>query len=264
VATRALADLHGRYNHFRRNRESELIYQLSWLGPGRVWAMDYMKPPRPIDGIYKKVLDVRDLASGKLLDSLPVPEEAAFQTRALLERLFAEHGAPLVLKCDNGSPLMAEEVRALLDRYGVTLLLSPPYWPRYNGACEAGHGSLKVRAHHLAAANGRVTDWSSDDLEGARLMANELARPRANGGLSPDAVWDGRSYITPSEREAFQILLQNNRAEISIRTWALADQPLDPARGKEIAAKIERDAVRRTLEKSGLLVERRRRIPLRK
>jgi hypothetical protein len=37
---------------------------------------------------------------------------------AELERLFQEHGAPLVVKCDNGSPLIAKEVGALLVGWG--------------------------------------------------------------------------------------------------------------------------------------------------
>ena len=44
--------------------------------------------------------------------------------------LFARHGAPLVLKSDNGSPFTGGDVRAVLADHGVIGLYSPPYWPR--------------------------------------------------------------------------------------------------------------------------------------
>ncbi|MBI5527901.1 MAG: hypothetical protein HY897_16345, partial [Deltaproteobacteria bacterium] len=53
-------------------------------------------------------------------------------TRELLEHLFKIHGAPLVLKGDGGKDLLVSaEVKKLLEEYGVTGLLSPPYYPRY-------------------------------------------------------------------------------------------------------------------------------------
>ena len=65
---------------------------------------------------------------------------------AVFRRLFLALGAPLVLKTDNGTHFTAESVELLLREHGITRLLSPPYLPAYNGACEAGHGSVKTRA----------------------------------------------------------------------------------------------------------------------
>ena len=55
------------------------------------------------------------------------------------------------------------------------LLLSPPGTPEYNGAVEAGIESLKTRAHFIAARNDPPGEWTRDDVEGPRLMANETA-----------------------------------------------------------------------------------------
>jgi transposase InsO family protein len=52
--------------------------------------------------------------------------------------LFLEHGAPLVLKSDNGSGFIAEAMRDFLARSQVPPLYSPPYTPEYNGAVKAG------------------------------------------------------------------------------------------------------------------------------
>ena len=262
---RALDNLRQRIERLQRWKHSELIYTLTWKNPGRVWAMDYTKPPMKVDGIYGKILNVRDLASGKTLASLPVIEESGENTRNLLLQLFVQYGAPLVIKSDNGSPLICQLVRSLLDSWGVTFLLSPPYWPQYNGSCEAGNGSLKIRAHHLAAANDRVDDWSCEDVEGARLQANELACSRRYGGLSPDEIWRDREAVTATERENFRILLQKKRKDASIKLSEILNEViLTEDKLKELYADTERDAVRRTLESSGLLIERSKRIPLRK
>ena len=59
--------------------------------------------------------------------------------------VFAEHGPPLVLKSDNGSHFTGGNFPDLLAAHRVEHLLSPPYWPRYNGAVEAGIHALKDR-----------------------------------------------------------------------------------------------------------------------
>ena len=53
---------------------------------------------------------------------------------------------PLVLKSDNGPAFVSAEVRAVLAERGVVALYSPPYWPRYNGAIEAGIGALREKS----------------------------------------------------------------------------------------------------------------------
>jgi transposase InsO family protein len=54
----------------------------------------------------------------------------------------------LAIKGDNGSALIAQETRAMLKAEGIWLLLSPPGTPEYNGACEAGIGSLMTRVNY--------------------------------------------------------------------------------------------------------------------
>lgn len=63
---------------------------------------------------------------------LPVEAETAETAAFALAALFAEHGPPLVLKSDNGSPFTAQPVRALLSAQGVTDLHSSACTPQYN------------------------------------------------------------------------------------------------------------------------------------
>jgi hypothetical protein len=62
----------------------------------------------------------------------------------------------------------------------------PPEFPRYNGAIEAGIGSLKTRVFFEAGRHDRPCDWTCDDAEAGQRQANDLARP--NGHLEPTLV----------------------------------------------------------------------------
>ena len=229
------------------------VEELTWSHPGSVWAMDYTTPPRPIDGIYKKILDVRDVASGKQLASLPVLQENGFETAMLLESLFMQHGAPLVVKSDNGSTLIAEEVEKVMKKYGVIYLLSPPYYPKYNGSCEAGHGSIKTRAHHMAARAGRPGQWTCDDIEAARVQANELSRPKGHGGPSPNQLWAEKNIVSERDRLIFKKQVADNLRKLKIDV---------DEKNTDIATK-KRLSVSQALVTLGYLLVRRRRIPLR-
>jgi len=229
------------------------VEELTWSNPGSVWAMDYTTPPLPIDGIYKKILDVRDLASGRQLASLPVEEESGFETSMLLESLFMQHSAPLVVKSDNGATLIAKEVQAVMEQFGVIYLLSPPYYPQYNGACEAGHGSIKTRAHHIAARAGRKGQWTCDDIEAARVQANDLSRPKGHGGPSPNQLWAEKNIVSERDRLIFRKQVADNLRKLNN----------DEVEINTNIATLKRLSVSQALVKLGYLLVRRRRIPLR-
>jgi len=194
-----LVALH-RWRRYRDDRMQSYC-ACTWTRLGAVWAIDYTEPPVAIDGEFRYLLCVRDLASGCMLLALPCPHADADTTVAALVRLFAELGTPLVLKSDNGSHFVAGVVRDLLVLHGVTLLLSPPETPRYNGACEAGLGALKTRTHHLAARDGDPATWTCNQVEAARLQANRIDVQRV--GSTPEQRFASRSPIGDAERQHF-------------------------------------------------------------
>jgi hypothetical protein len=59
----------------------------------------------------------------------PVSSESAAKTCGVLRGLFGEHGAPLVLKLDNGPAFHSEELASMLSPQGVAVLYSPAYTP---------------------------------------------------------------------------------------------------------------------------------------
>jgi hypothetical protein len=244
-----VADLLRRYRRAWRRRRRLLLRTLHWTRPGAVWAIDFSEPPLPVEGQFGRLLAVRDLASGVQLLWLPVADESAGVARDSLEALFREHGAPLVLKSDNGSAFLAGEFGALLAAWGVLPLRSPPRTPRYNGSCEAGIGSMKARTHHEAARAGRPGEWTCDDAEAARLQANQTARPWGHRGPTPDEAWQGRRPISADERARFSDTARRRECEARQEAGCPAGVPLDPM----IQAAVGRVALRGALVAHGLL-----------
>ena len=258
LARAELEDILRRYRRVWRKLNVQAVHRLRWPIPGRVWAMDFTEADHLIDGIYPYLLAVRDLASGNQLLWLPVPDLTAAVAQGALASLFVLHGAPLVLKMDNGSAFIAEATRELLTPWGVIPLFSPPYCPRYNGAIEAGIGSLKTRTQHQADRHGVPAHWSFDNVAAARLEANATSRPHGDRGPTADDLWQARTRITPEERDRFQAALGRRRREARQEAGRSDFEELSPREHRS----LDRNAIRRTLVELGYLLFRRRRIPL--
>lgn len=258
MGRRELEEMQSRYRDVHRKKTWLLVHALRWTRAGWTWTMDFTDAPKPIDGKYPYILVVRDLAAGEQLLALPVESPSAKVVRDALTALFLIYGAPLVIKSDNGSAFIEEEARKLLAAHRVWHLLSPPGTPEYNGSIEAGIGSLKTRAHHEAARNDRPGEWTCDDVEGARLQANQTARPWGLAGETPDEAWAGRSPVTPEDREAFARRVERYEAEARAEAGYLPGVVVSV---KEQDA-VNRVAISRALVARDLLLIRRRRIPL--
>lgn len=255
VARREVAELKRRWRRVSRCRHRQHAYQLTWTVPGAVWAMDHSDPPCPIDGgCFRKLLCVRDLASGKQLAATPVADGSADHVRRILEHLIELHGPPLVIKSDNGSALRAQPIQDLLATHEIIPLYSPAATPPYNGAVEAGIGSLKTRAEALASSRGQAGHWTPDDVESARCQANTQARPSGPNGPTPAELFAARQAVSPATRQAF------------LATWRALELVERAARGFAAAtpldhhdqSSINRVAIRDALVQHGFLFIRRR------
>lgn len=258
IARRELAYLLYCYRIIYLRGNKMLAHSLRWEHPGAVWAMDYTEPPKPIDELYPQILVVRDLASGYILLALPAEGKTSQVSRDALASLLKEHTAPLVIKSDNDKAFTAEEVKKIFLDWGINFLLSPVGTPKYNGACEAGIGSLKTRAHYEAARNSRPGEWTCDDVEGARLMANQTSRPRGYLSPPPEVIWKGRLPITRKTRAVFAETVGNCQEEARKERGYPQSAELTP----RTQASIDRMAIRRALVACGILSIRRRRITL--
>lgn len=252
VARAELADLLTRYRRVWRERNRVPLEVLEWTIPGRVWAIDFTHAPSTIDGQYRYLLAVRDLASGMTLLWHPVTEMTAAEATTALAGLFTVHGTPLVLKSDNGSHFTAAAMQNLTRMHRVAHLFSPPYYPQYNGSIEAGIGSLAGRTMAAAARRGHPGEWTWDDVSTAMRDANETARPRGPSGPSPTTLWTNRTAIREEEGERFT-------ARVNSRIGAGADCGLwEP--GLCLDREIARAAIHLALVECGYLRSERRRI----
>ncbi len=248
---RDLEDMLQRFRAADLHKGGYMLHALRWWKAGSIWAVDHLEPPKPVDNIYPYVLAVRDLASGYQLLALPVMTKNATEVAAALAALFIEHGAPLVLKSDGGFD--AEVIAKLLAQNRVLHLLSPYYYPKYNGSIEAGIGSLQVRAHHEAARHEHPGEWSCDDVEAARLQANEWARPWGYKAESPLEAWMQRAPLTDMDRIALQH--QVDLAEPEVRQEMGILPLLEGSKRDERA--VKRTAITRALVQRGFLSIRR-------
>ncbi len=230
---------------------------VAWFGAGRVWALDHTEPPTPIDGQYRWILTVRDLASGCTLATTAVESPDAESTIAALTALIIQHGAPLVLKADNGGAFTAIETRAFLRRQRIHLLLSPAYTPSYNGACEAGNGTIKHLAHRIACRHDRPGQWTLDDLEGARLLANRRITDRCHD-RTPEQRFADRTPVAVAERDRFDAAHGAARRR---RLAQLAVESETPQRSITADA-LERQAIADALSDTGVITIRSRRVRL--
>jgi hypothetical protein len=184
-----------------RGRRRRQLRRVHWHQPGRVWAMDFSVAPYAIDGTYRYLLHVRDLATQYHVAALPVADTTGATVCGLLRALCVGTPAPLVLKVDNGSAFIGHELRAWARAVGTTLLYSPPRCPRYNGAIEASIASITTRAHHAAVLADRPGCWSCADVEAARRTANAIVR-RPDRRTADDR-WQSGTMIRAAERRRF-------------------------------------------------------------
>ena len=250
-ARSALTELKKRWRYAAHRRGGSFCARLEWTRVGSVWAMDWTDPEMPIEGYFTKILVVRDLASGMNLLSMPCARERGQVAARELEVLIRRHGAPAVVKSDNGSSLRCTEMRLLLAAHGILALVSPPACPGYNGGCEAGIGALKVWTHHTAAASGRAHAWSCEDVAEGQRAVNTRVR---ENGLSAEDSWSTRRPLSDVARErvwsAYREYLHAERAK------------REHAPGAELTpieqASLDRAAISRALAEVGLVRFRRR------
>jgi transposase InsO family protein len=141
--------------------------RLSWPVPGAVWAIDGTWLDRAIAPLGRRALIVTELHSRRTLCLQSVPGERAEAVEQVLTALIERHGAPLVLKLDNGSAFISRSLASFCRRHGITLLHSPVRRPRWNGTCEVSARWAKERAYAAAQARGAVADLTQADLDAA-------------------------------------------------------------------------------------------------
>lgn len=169
----ATADYLRRGKAILRRRRRRNWCRTVWLVPSTVWAVDFTLLDRPVPGLGRRAMIVVDVHSRRVLALESVPGERAAAVIAILQRLIQQHGAPLVLKADNGSGFIAAEVAHFCRHAGITLMHSPVRRPRWNGTCEVSGRWAKLRAIAAMIHRGSLT-LTQQDLDAAVPLAGPL------------------------------------------------------------------------------------------
>ena len=137
----------------------------------------------------------------------------------------------------------------MLAAAGVLPLYSPPGTPAYNGACEAGVGTVKHRALEASWQRGAAAAVSLDDLALARSQADLERVERRAGAPSRGEVWRTRQRLTRglrcALRERVADLRDRGRRELGIAS----DHELSHAE----QASLDRFAIGQALRNLNLL-----------
>jgi putative transposase len=153
----ALLARHGLVPERRRRRRTPQSTQPLAVArePNDVWCVDYKGKFR-VQGRYCHPFTITDAMSRYVLCCHDTGSERALPTQQACERTFREHGLPLRIRSDNGSPFASRAVGGLsrLSVWWVKLGILPeriaPGHPEQNGRHERMHRTLK----HEAVLNG--------------------------------------------------------------------------------------------------------------
>jgi transposase-like protein len=205
--------------------------------PGVVRGFDAMH--LSTDQGHRHALIAGDAAVPFRTSAVPVKRYHGRDVAEVLDRDFARHGAPLVLRADRARCHTTPEVLEVLDHHGVLLLQGPPRHPGYYGQLE--RQNLEHRAW-LAMAG--------------RLVADDLDRLCHEMLLALNVAWPRRSLTWRTSEEAWQA-----RPAIDVDRAALCEEVQDraarirrQAEGRAAtAAMAERLAIEWALTRRGFL-----------
>lgn len=139
-------DLQGLISEERKKQKQvrrQQMKRITWKEPNLCWAIDATEYGRDELGRKLYIVATRDLASRYYFEPLVTLSTTGVAVTEHVRALFRRHGAPLVLKRDNGSPFKNESLDTLLAEACVIPLTSPANYPRYNGAIENAIRELK-------------------------------------------------------------------------------------------------------------------------
>jgi len=162
-------------------------------GPNQVWVWDITYLRTNIAGIFLHLYVIMDLYSRKIVAAEVWAEENAEHSKTLLQRAgLSENiaaGPPLVLHGDNGSPLKAGTVLALMHFLGITPSHSRPRVSNDNPHAEA---LMRTAKYHPS-----LPPEGFPNLQSARQWADLFVR-----GYNQHHRHSALKFVTPNEKHA--------------------------------------------------------------
>ena len=108
---------------------------------------------------YKYILSVVDVFS-RFVMPRPLKDKTSDGVKRELSKLFADHGEPTILQCDQG-PEFKGSVNSLLRKRGIKVIRSRPYHPQSQGKCEVSHVGVR-RKINFQMQRKKGFNWARD------------------------------------------------------------------------------------------------------
>lgn len=212
ISRRQLRLLVDEVRQARRDEEESVKRRIYWHGPRLIWAIDDIHVGY-CDGLKVWSNQIRDLSSRYqftpwlCLGHVLAGDEVA----ARLDRLFEAHGAPLVLKRDNGANLDCTVVDQILQNHGVIPLNSPLQYPKYNGGVERSQREFRETLATVGYGDHLAMDERTIRAQLAAAKMNDQARGVLHGHTSAWSFDTGkrkqREYTLRKRKEAFEEMI---------------------------------------------------------
>ena len=154
------------------------------LYPNHVWSYDFMAR-RTDDGRAYRVLNVIDEHTRVALGSHVARSINSASVLKQLEKLFARHGRPTLIRADNGREFIADSVQDWLAEQGVRAVFVAKASPQQNCYIERFNGSMEREVfaretfHSVLEAQVVIDEWNE--------LYNTRRSHRGLGGLTPAA-----------------------------------------------------------------------------
>jgi putative transposase len=198
----ALLARHGLVKPRKRRRRTPVSTQplAAAREPNDIWCVDYKGKFR-VQERYCHPFTITDAASRYVLCCHDTAAEKHLATKEACARVFQEHGLPLRIRSDNGSPFASRAVGGLsrLSVWWVKLGILPeriaPGHPEQNGRHERMHRTLK----HEAVTKGSRADVQQAAFDQWRHQYNHERPHEALGHLVPASVYRPSSRPFPKE-----------------------------------------------------------------
>jgi putative transposase len=140
------------------------IWRLPPRYQNHIWSYDFIKR-RTSDGRAVRVLNVMDEFTRIGVGSLAARNIGSKLVEKHLEKVFAVHGRPKIIRADNGSEFIADGLQKWLGGQGVQGVFIAKASPQQNGYCERFNKSMEIEIfghevyHSILEVQVVINEW---------------------------------------------------------------------------------------------------------
>lgn len=195
-----------------------------FINPNDAWSMDFLEFQWGVYTIY--ILTVLDDNSRYVLNWSITTNQTTEVAINLLQETFSLHGAPDLIKTDNGPPFR-EEFASFLEGFQIEHFPSPYYCPGYNGKTERQNKELRFAVNK--AANAETLEECIYMIGYSFYEYNYIRPHEALKGVTPYEKFSGSEQEVSEKVRLFKEQEQRRRKRYSLFIPGQPD-PQEPKR----------------------------------